>query len=349
MFSTISSSRRVISLFQRAFAYNTKGLLSPAAWHLVVPQNLDVSSIEGTGKGGRIMKYDVINFLANGGHSTTQKTVKPAKQPVKKTQQPIPQGKKGKYEDVSLSDVIRQQASVYENSKNLVPHLRVEKQCNVDSFLEFQKSVNQSNSINLSLGSFLVKVIDTCIKEQNNDFEPFISSPLCISYIQDTQNGTQTIPIKNTNKKTLLDIYKEIHSNILTGASIGSPNSLFAVYSLEQYSILDVTGIVEQPSQLGLFTVGGITQTVGYKPEIKDPQAAEESRDNSVISATQKVVNMEGDLEEETEKLNYVPCTKNTVSIALNYNARQVPEPVASRLLAAVAHYIEHPYLVLSL
>ena len=43
---------------------STDKLLSPAARQLVLENNLDAAKISGTGKGGRITKEDVVNFLS---------------------------------------------------------------------------------------------------------------------------------------------------------------------------------------------------------------------------------------------------------------------------------------------
>ncbi len=46
-------------------------ILTPAIRRLVAEKNIDVSKVQGTGKGGRILKEDIERFLAQGAHTST--------------------------------------------------------------------------------------------------------------------------------------------------------------------------------------------------------------------------------------------------------------------------------------
>jgi len=46
-------------------------LATPAVRHIAKSKGVDINSIPGTGKDGRVMKEDILNFLA--GKTTTQK------------------------------------------------------------------------------------------------------------------------------------------------------------------------------------------------------------------------------------------------------------------------------------
>ena len=54
---------------------STDKLLSPAARQLVLENNLDAAKISGTGKGGRITKEDVVNFLSKDAPAPVKTTV----------------------------------------------------------------------------------------------------------------------------------------------------------------------------------------------------------------------------------------------------------------------------------
>ena len=68
------------------------GLLSPAAQFWVMTHNLDASQIQGTGKGGRIMKYDVLEYMNSGGSKSCQNAQKktPIAQSAKNPASPAP-------------------------------------------------------------------------------------------------------------------------------------------------------------------------------------------------------------------------------------------------------------------
>ena len=65
-------------------------MLSPAVRRLVAENDLDISAISGTGKGGRITRNDVVDFIANGGASSAPAAAPAPAAPAAASSSPTP-------------------------------------------------------------------------------------------------------------------------------------------------------------------------------------------------------------------------------------------------------------------
>ena len=101
----------------------------PAAARLVALNHLDASAIVGTGLGGRIMRYDVVNYMesAKGAEKTQQSQSKPASvsAPSKKAAKPIVapiSGGSVNYVDEPVLDENKSKMEMDQLIKKTVPH-----------------------------------------------------------------------------------------------------------------------------------------------------------------------------------------------------------------------------------
>lgn len=99
----------------------------PAAARLVALNNLDASSIVGTGLGGRIMRYDVVKFMeSNQGGVKNQPAAPAAASPKgKKAAKPVvPAGNGAKvtYEDSPIPGETKSKMDLDQQMKKTIPH-----------------------------------------------------------------------------------------------------------------------------------------------------------------------------------------------------------------------------------
>ena len=98
----------------------------PAAARLVALNNLDPSSIVGTGLGGRIMRYDVVKFMeSNQGGAKKQAAPASASPKAKKVVKPVApsaNGVKVTYEDSPISGETKSRMDLDQQLKQSIPH-----------------------------------------------------------------------------------------------------------------------------------------------------------------------------------------------------------------------------------
>ena len=138
---------------------STLDFLMPSAKRLVALNNLDASAIVGTGLGGRIMGYDVQNYLDN--------LKKPAKRATPPPAKPTVAGKSfgamiiagPNYVDEPVETSQKAQLDISQMIKKQIPHSYVNGSTNVTNLLSFIHSISSTSGVTLSVVDVAVKAI----------------------------------------------------------------------------------------------------------------------------------------------------------------------------------------------
>jgi pyruvate dehydrogenase E2 component (dihydrolipoamide acetyltransferase) len=135
---------------------------SPLARRLAQAQNIDLSSIQGSGPGGRIVRSDV--------DAAAGKTAAPAKAPAPAAPQPAAQPVSSEipHESVKLSNMRKTIARRLTESKQTIPHYYLTVDIQLDALLKLRSELNkglESRGVKLSVNDLLIKALAVALIE----------------------------------------------------------------------------------------------------------------------------------------------------------------------------------------
>jgi len=239
---------------------------SPLAKAIARDQNVDISQISGTGPGQRVIKSDVLEYVA------TQKGKPVAEAPRGlQTQQPVA-GQS--FTDIPVSNIRKVTAERLLLSKQTIPHYYLTTEIRVDQLQKVRAELNaQANDkYKLSINDFIIKAAALSMQKVptvNSSWnEQFIRryATVDINVAVNTEQGLFTPIVKDADKKGLADI-----SNIVkTLATKAKNNKLlpsefqggtFTISNLGMFGIKHFAAVINPP-QAAILAVGGTEQRI---------------------------------------------------------------------------------------
>jgi pyruvate dehydrogenase E2 component (dihydrolipoamide acetyltransferase) len=144
---------------------------SPLARRLAQAQNIDLSALQGSGPGGRIVRADV--DAAAGKASAAAPSVQPAgiaaaAAPVGHLVMPGPIEQAIPHEAIKLSNVRKTIARRLTESKQQIPHIYLKVDINLDALLRLRPELNaglESRGVKLSVNDLLIKALAQALIE----------------------------------------------------------------------------------------------------------------------------------------------------------------------------------------
>jgi len=235
----VVTEKDVISYYQ-----NHRAKVSPVAQKIAERAGINLESFKSSGVGGRIMKKDVQEVLA--------KTVE-----IDKVEEKIPY--------TGMRKIIGDRLS---RSKFTAPHIYFTISIDMSKAIDLLKKFNRGAEKRISINDFLVFVVARVLAEQPNINCSLVGEE--IVYHKDINIGVAValeegliVPVlKNTNKKSLLAISKEIKKLIkLARERKLMPDDYkggtFTISNLGMYEIESFTAIINPP-EAAILAVGGI-------------------------------------------------------------------------------------------
>jgi pyruvate dehydrogenase E2 component (dihydrolipoamide acetyltransferase) len=125
-----------------AAAQGGRIFMSPLVRRMAAERGLDLSTVTGTGPGGRIVRRDIESLAA------------PA---VAAAAVSAPSASGAAYTDIPHTGMRRAIARRLVESKTTIPHFYLVADCRVDDLLEFRRRVNESAPVKISVNDFVVK------------------------------------------------------------------------------------------------------------------------------------------------------------------------------------------------
>ncbi len=148
---------------------NDRVFASPLARKIADEHNISLSSINGSGPSGRIVKKDVEQALKSGGASSPSTQSAPAPTPM------LPAtGASMESRNVTLSNMRATIARRLVESKTTIPHYQVTVSARLDSLMALRAELNgqlESQGVKLSVNDFLVRACALAMHEH-----PFVNS-----------------------------------------------------------------------------------------------------------------------------------------------------------------------------
>ena len=263
------------SMHENQIKNNDKILASPYAKKIAKEQNINLTTLKGSGPSGRIIKRDFEKK-----HKQDQQYIFSSK-----------------YEIIEPSSIRKIIAEKTTETKNTVPHFYLTIESNVDKLLKLRKIINEQYSNNkISINDILVKAL--AISQKNNPLTnaswlngkiiKYLSVDVSVAVA--LEEGLITPIIKNADTKGLLEISKEIKI-LAQKAKEGklTPEEYMggsiSISNLGMYGISEFNAIINPP-QSSILAVGSIQK----KPIEKNNEIQIVNTIKSTLSADHRVL-----------------------------------------------------------
>eukprot|EP00056_Hartaetosiga_gracilis_P002288 m.52332 g.52332 ORF g.52332 m.52332 type:complete len:468 (+) comp10992_c0_seq1:434-1837(+) len=203
-----------------------KVLMTPAVRRIVSENNIPIEQVIGTGKGGRVMKEDVLKFLEGPTQATTQAPVPSTPIPSTsstpaKTQPVVIQ--RGLTQDETHAVTGIKEAMVKSMTAALnVPHFSYADEFEVDSLIAMKNTLANdatAQGIKLTYMPFLIKAASVALEQHpilnchvnENCTSYTIKAEHNIGVAMDTPAGLIVPNVKNVNSKSVFEIARDLN------------------------------------------------------------------------------------------------------------------------------------------
>lgn len=300
-----------------------KVLATPAVRKYAREQGVNIATVPGTGKAGRVTRED-IDAVKSG------KVAAPAAAPAaaapaaaaapvaRPAAQPLPVG--ANEERIPLKGVRKIIAERMTFSKQTIPHVTIVSEVDMTDLIAFRKKVKvlaEKKGIKLSFMPFFFKALTTALKEfpylnasiDDAAGEIVLKKHYDMGYAFDTEGGLLVPVIKNADQKSLFTIAKEMQDQIERGkAGKLAPDEL--------------KGSTFSISNLG--SIGGLF----FNPVINHPEAA-------ILGV--------GSTQERPVVRNGEIVIRSMMYLSLSFDHRLIDGALAARFLARVVELLSNP------
>jgi len=265
---------------------------SPLAKKIAESEGVDLSTVSGTGPGGRIVKADVV-----AAPPTSSPAPAPAATPAPFAISPVAEGTDQIVELSSMRKIIAERLL---NSKVTIPHFYLHLEVDAAPLMALRKQINAqseaSHGNKYSVNDFVVKALinaSVAVPEANASFNgdhivQFARVGISVAIAVD--DGLVTPVVKNAEQKSLLAISKEIKEMAIRARDKKlAPNEFdggtVTISNLGAWGVESFDAIVNPP-QAVILSVGGIIE----KPVVKDGEVVPGLRMNLGVSCDHRVV-----------------------------------------------------------
>ncbi len=272
---------------------------SPLAKNIAKENNVSLSTIQGSGDGGRIVKRDVEEAISKG--LQTPAPIAPAvvapAVPVASTPTSIVAPSEGNFTDVPVSSMRRVIASRLSESLFTAPHFYLTVEINMDKTIEMRQRVNEvAAPLKVSFNDMVVKAVAASLKKHPAINSSWLGDRIRMNH--DVNIGVAVaipeglvVPVlRHADQKALGQINAEVRE--LAGRAKDMKlkpdemsGSTFTISNLGMFDVEEFTAIINPPNSC-ILAVGGIIQ----KPIVKNGELAVGNMMKVTLSCDHRVV-----------------------------------------------------------
>ncbi|TYW04071.1 dihydrolipoamide acetyltransferase family protein [Listeria monocytogenes] len=275
------------------------GRFSPSVLRIAGENNIDLSTVEGTGKGGRITRKDLLQVIENG-PVVTKQDVQSQSAPQEKTATPAPVRSAAGDIEIPINGVRKAIAKHMSVSKQEIPHAWMMVEVDATGLVRYRNAVKDSfkkeEGYSLTYFAFFIKAVAQALKEF-----PQLNSTWAGDKIIEHANINISIAIaagdllyvpviKNADEKSIKGIAREI-SELAGKARNGKlsqadmEGGTFTVNSTGSFGSVQSMGIINHP-QAAILQVESIVK----RPVIIDDMIAVRDMVNLCLSIDHRIL-----------------------------------------------------------
>ncbi|MBC1363595.1 2-oxo acid dehydrogenase subunit E2 [Listeria welshimeri] len=273
------------------------GRFSPAVLRIAGENNIDLSTVEGTGKGGRITRKDLLQVIENGPVTTKSE---PKNVTQEKTATPAPNRSAAGDKEIPINGVRKAIAKHMRVSKQEIPHAWMMVEVDATGLVRYRNTVKDTfkkeEGYSLTYFAFFIKAVAQALKEF-----PQLNSTWAGDKIIEHANINISIAIaagdllyvpviKNADEKSIKGIAREI-SELAEKARSGKlsqadmEGGTFTVNSTGSFGSVQSMGIINHP-QAAILQVESIVK----RPVIVDDMIAVRDMVNLCLSIDHRIL-----------------------------------------------------------
>ncbi len=256
---------------------------SPLAKKLAKDKGLDLTTVKGTGPGGRVTSKDL--DLAQ------------SDQVVTFGRREMPMMAPGSFEEVPLSPMRKVIATRLQQAKMSIPHIYVHQEIDAEPLFYAREQLKTGN-LKVSVNDFIIRAAALALREHphcNSGFNAATQSIILfktidISVAVSVEGGLITPIIRHADYKNIGEISLEI-KELAARARAGKlqekeyKGGSFTISNMGMYGITDFCAIINPP-QAAILAVGGIEECA----RVKNGQVIAGKKMHLVVSADHRVI-----------------------------------------------------------
>ncbi|WEL19097.1 dihydrolipoamide acetyltransferase family protein [Candidatus Nanohalococcus occultus] len=235
-----------------------KIMATPSVRKLAREKEIDIQEVEGSGRGGKITRDDVLSFIEEGAsHKSTDRTFEDD----------------GGAERVEMSKLRKTVASRMEKSRFTAPHVTHVEKADLEELSAMRDRVNESSEQHLTYLPFVIKALVEALEkhpdlnaeldESNEEIVRYSSFDFNVAV--DTEKGLMVPLIREVGEKSIVDIASEIEEKAEKAqdgdlSSSEMENGTFSVTNLGVIGGEEFTPIINYP-QTAILGLGKISET----------------------------------------------------------------------------------------
>jgi pyruvate dehydrogenase E2 component (dihydrolipoamide acetyltransferase) len=256
---------------------------SPLAKKLAKEQGLDITTVKGTGPGGRIVKED-LDKAQKTGLAVFGSRERPASKP-------------GSYVEEKLTPMRQVIARRLQEAKTFIPHFYVQVNVNAEFLVQMREQLSKTG-IKLTLNDFVVRACALALKQHpevnsgfnsvNNTIIRYETIDICVAVA--VKEGLITPIIRHADYKNVGEISVEIRS-LAARAKEGKleaheyKGGSFTISNMGMYGVNSFFPIINPP-QAAIIAIGGIQNI----PVVKEGKVVPGKVMNIALAADHRVV-----------------------------------------------------------
>ncbi len=277
---------------------------TPAVRKLAREKGIDIGGFEGSGRGGKITREDVLNFEEGGREENVEK-----KSTKEKSQSSV--------EEKKLSRLEENVARKMEESKFSAPHVTHIEKADITELVEIREKAAGDVDAHLTYLPFIMKACVLAAKEHpranahfdGENMEIDVKETYNFNIAVDTEKGLLVPRIDNVDEKNLLEIAKDLGDTVERAQN--------GTVSTEEM----------QPGSFSITNIGVIGGEA-FTPIINPPQTC-------ILGI--------GKIQETAEIVNSEVKPRTTVKLSFSYDHRVLDGATAARFVNEVVENLEKP------
>ncbi|QDU32118.1 Dihydrolipoyllysine-residue acetyltransferase component of pyruvate dehydrogenase complex [Poriferisphaera corsica] len=274
--------------------------VSPLARKLAAEHNVDISTVQGTGPDGRIIKRDIL-AAAQGGASAASVTATPVPATPAATIASV--ASELKAEEIQLNGMRKTIAKRLVESKTTIPHFQVTVAVDMDPILELRKTLNsqlENQGVKLSVNDFIVRASALALVQHPTANSSWagdkiiqhgtVNIGIAVALPAERGGGLIVPTLRDVHVKGMRQISTETKTLATKAREVGlTPEEMsdgtFTISNLGMYGVEAFTAIISPP-QSAILAIGGAVQ----KPVVKNGEIVIGHVMNATISADHRVL-----------------------------------------------------------
>ena len=238
----------------------SRQFISPLVRRLARERGLDLSSVTGSGPGGRIVRRDIEGL---GSAPVAEVLEAPQRAAAASAATSAPAAERTEVPHTAMRRAIARRLT---ESKSTVPHFYLVADCRVDRLVALRKEVNESASVKVSLNDFVLKAAAAAfldVPEANATWgETAVTrySTVDMSVAVAIEGGLVTPVLRSVERQTLTEVARNV-ADLAERARAGRlkqhelEGGSFAVSNLGMYGVTEFSAIINPP-QSAILAVG---------------------------------------------------------------------------------------------